>query len=351
MHSGPVDFYSFFPTLKKLLNLFRYFFADDRKRNETINGAIGDDLDDVNENRDAGIGTLTTTASPLGTLGLRHANEDSGTGSLAPTPDNTNKRLQLSPSSNLQARKSSKPAKPNKPLRSKLSSANILNGNTSPLPPSCDEDVRKSFYDNVTTSSAGSPEFTGSGGDWRRKSKDSSEFSSENANSTSQESYYVNNQSTPSTTSLRSSTHAVAGSTCAPESCLSSTTTDNLSDPRMRFQPRIIRRPKIVRRSPRNLSDEESNTESIGTDDRPFSTISSRSSYNNIDQAEIANHPRTSSCPLLKYSNSRGVSLNDSKRLSGGSGSDIGSTNSLAPVIPSRLNRRKNTDDVAKVSF
>ena len=327
-------------------------FSDDTNRTEILNGDVVDELaDDINENGDAGIGTLTTTASPLGTLGPRHANDDSGTGSLAPTPDNTNKRTPALPNVHPPNRRTNKPARPNKPLRSKPSNPNLANGTASSLPPSCDEDVRRSYYDNVTNSSTGSPELAASADDWRRISKDSSEFSGENANSISQDSYYVNNQSTPSSSSMRSSTHAVAGSACPPESCFSSTTAETLSDPRMRFQPRSIRRPKSVRHRSRNLSDEESNTESVGTEDRPFSTISSRSSCNNIDHPKLSNHPRTSSCPTLKYSNNAGTT-SPSRCHPTGSGSDGGSSNSSVPTAPARFHRRiKNESGGVNVSM
>ena len=316
----------------------RYFFVDENKRSDDANGEnfLGELADDANANGDAGIGTLTTTASPLGTLGLRH-NDDSGTGSLAPTPDNTNKRLPLSSHESFPSRK---PAKPNKPARSKLMGQNVFNGNS--VLPSGDSEPRKSYYDNVTTSSVGSPPGRSSSNEWRR-SKDSDVSSDHVTSSSTQDSYYVNNRSTPSSSSLRSSTHAVAGS--APDSYPSSAT-DNLNDPRSRFQPRLIRRPKIVRRSPRNLSDEESNTESIGTDERAFSTVSShRSSFNtSADPPESPGHPRTSSCPLLKYSNHNG-NLSDSKSLSLGSGSDGASSVSSLPTAPARC-QRSNDDKV-----
>ena len=104
-------------------------------------------------NGDAGIGTLTTTASAMGTLPSRHPAEDSGTGSLDATPDNTQKRAPSMssgpPKPSVPPPKPAGPPPPRKPLknnrrRSSTQSAAGLGGN----------EERKSYYDNVSASSS-----------------------------------------------------------------------------------------------------------------------------------------------------------------------------------------------------
>ena len=102
----------------------------------------------MNINGDAGIGTLTTTASNNNTLTLRNAADDSGTGSLDATPENTQKRAPPVPSMPPPLRK------PLKPTRRRQSAQSSAGSDASALPLHS-EPQRKSFYDNVTTSSGG----------------------------------------------------------------------------------------------------------------------------------------------------------------------------------------------------
>lgn len=107
-----------------------------------------------------GFNTMTTqtTTSPPGTIGFRHITDDSGTGSLGPTPDNTSKRQELH----------TKPLHSNKQLTSAIieeenvrrhsGNADTSNkpGLTNTLSAVSGVSARDSFYDNVTHSSESS---------------------------------------------------------------------------------------------------------------------------------------------------------------------------------------------------
>lgn len=220
---------------------------------------------------------------------------------------------------------------------------------------------RNSYYDNVTSSSilddgCLNDERIYANGDWEERDL-SNEFTNDSScPSTEQASYYVNNRSTPSNETCHSSNQAVAGSDCRAQSPRSTTTTENFSDSRMRPLPRVMRRPKAARRGINNNSDEESNTESVNIEDRPFSSVSShRSSYqNNLNMGEIPAHPGIKSYPLLKHkiqSRHSSSSLKESKRHSAGSGSDGGSSVSSLPVAPARTHRRLKKDENYQVCF
>ena len=99
--------------------------------------------DDIESSGDAGIGTMTTTGSPRGTLRL--GADDSGTGSLDTTPENTQKRAPNLPSVPPPARR---------PLKPKRKASNISIDNKS-LSPTDNSHNRKSVYDNVALSPCG----------------------------------------------------------------------------------------------------------------------------------------------------------------------------------------------------
>ena len=287
-------------------------------------------------------------------------NDDSGTGSLAPTPENTQKRPLPIPTVSASVRKPAKPVKPYKPARLK-SLHSSLHGRDDVASPPDDADNRKSYYDNVTNSSlpddecgVDEEEQLYANIDWRGNEAATELVRDSSCASTEQASYYVNNRSTPSGDTFRSSTHAVAGSDSRPQSPRSTTTTENFSDPRSRPLPRVARRPKPPSRNFENNSDEESNTESVMVDDRVLSSVSShRSSYqNNIDSCNASSHPKTKSYPVLKHalhSHNSSSSLKESKRLSAGSGSDGGSSVSSLPVAPVRTHRRLKKDEIYQV--
>ena len=276
---------------------------------------------------------------------MRHANDDSGTGSLAPTPENTNERSSLRTSSSSPDLEACKPLKPKKPLRP---NAAQHDGRHDPS-----NDSRKSYYDNVAILPAADREFDSPHGEARQEWRNSKEMkgmmSNSSSYSVSQESYYVNNRSTPSSQSLQSSTHAVAGSLEVPRS-YPSTTTENLSNSQSHGPSRLLRRQKMLRRPATNPSDEESNTESVTTDERAFSSISShRSSYQQCPETlDVSGYPRTSSCPILKYPvNSNIANLTkDNRSVSNGSGSDGNSTASSPPLAPERSQRRLRAEQV-----
>ena len=98
-------------------------------------------MEEGNLNGDPGIGTLTTNASPMNTLATRHAGDDSGTGSLDGTPENTQKRAPPIPSVPPPTRK---PLKPHR-RRASAQSAGSLDTSEDPQ--------RKSLYDNLSASS------------------------------------------------------------------------------------------------------------------------------------------------------------------------------------------------------
>ncbi|XP_076826160.1 uncharacterized protein LOC143473090 isoform X2 [Clavelina lepadiformis] len=297
-------------------------------------------VDALGRSPDAGIGTLTSTTSPPGTLGQRHTTDDSGTGSLGPTPENTNKRAPPVPNAPPPLR-----AKPNKPMRRKVSES---------LMTTSAEEQRKSLYDNVTVSSNSASDTASAvpgsrcSSDWRRSNGSAPSESSVTTATTGQGSYYVNNRSTPALSqngSPRSSTNAVAGSIGTPDSCHSSPA-DDVSNPRQRALPRAVRRPRGVRppTSGTYQTDEESNTESVAPDDRTFSTLSShRSSVHQeldpLEKSRSSSYPNSSRpVTALPRRDVANVSL-AINRLSMESGSDASSVSS-APTIPSRPHRR-----------
>lgn len=138
-----------------------------------------------------GFNTMTTVTSPPGTL-PHHVTDDSGTGSLGPTPENTSKRIIMDTTGKIKKnpyalnhRKSAdiiaeEPSELDRPFTTRSTSEVLMRpklqkqGISSPAGIS-----RKSTYDNVTPSSgsAESPNRVASGicyeysGDWARKNE------------------------------------------------------------------------------------------------------------------------------------------------------------------------------------
>ena len=290
---------------------------------------------------DGGIGTLTSTVSPPGTLAQRNNTDDSGTGSLGPTPENTSKRVPP-----VQFPASPPRNKPNKPARRKVSVQTA--GNRSELSV---EDIgstqRRSLYDNVTVSSSASNDAIPPNGVapqhdrrwcWSNESEPS-DASGSVSGSTTQESYYVNNRSTPavSCASPRSSTNAVAGSDGTRESYNSNAAIS------MQLSRSNGKRRDSHKGSQENgcNSDNESNTESVVADDRAFSTLSSHRDSVDYDQRGHRDGHRSSMTSLqLDQRKSALDVMSAGNRLS--TGSDVSSTSSLqgAPPVPSRPHRK-----------
>nr|XP_002131601.1 rho GTPase-activating protein 22 isoform X3 [Ciona intestinalis] len=316
--------------MKQFISKHKSFFPDDIENNSNIPSIPDVAVDAEGIPPDAGFGTLTPTTSPLGTLGQRHATDDSGTGSLGPTPENTSKRAAppvpvVPPPIR---------GKPFKPLRRKHSGLDVEGA-----------DQRKSVYDNVTASSQAGSDITPTkalsarlNNDWRKSNESGA---SPSVSVPTEDSYYVNNVSTPSVQSAnisdspRSSTNAVAGSVGERDSFHSNPANDQPLP-----RSRAGRRKGRIRSIDENLSDEESNTESVPPDDRAFSTLSShRGSI--PTEADLHRDPRT-----VIDTRSPGGRLSRSdlaSRSSVGSGSDGGSH--FVPKVPSRTHRRNKASN------
>lgn len=126
------------PLINQSLYNRRYFFPCEKLSLPTQSS------EDLDLNGDAGIGTMTTTGSPQGTL--RMAADDSGTGSLDATPENTQKRAPNLPSVPPPTRRPIKPKR--KPSNLSVDTDNAQSLNTS-------NQDRKSIYDNVTLTPPG----------------------------------------------------------------------------------------------------------------------------------------------------------------------------------------------------
>ncbi|XP_018673185.2 uncharacterized protein LOC100175245 isoform X2 [Ciona intestinalis] len=316
--------------MKQFISKHKSFFPDDIENTSNIPSIPDVAVDAEGIPPDAGFGTLTPTTSPLGTLGQRHATDDSGTGSLGPTPENTSKRA----APPVPVVPPPVRGKPFKPLRRKHSGLDVEGA-----------DQRKSVYDNVTASSQAGSDITPTkalsarlNNDWRKSNESGG---SPSVSVPTEDSYYVNNVSTPSVQSAtisdspRSSTNAVAGSVGERDSFHS-----NPANEQPLPRSRAGRRKGRIRSIDENLSDEESNTESVPPDDRAFSTLSShRGSI--PTEADLHRDPRT-----VIDTRSPGGRLSRSdlaSRSSVGSGSDGGSHS--VPKVPSRTHRRNKASN------
>ena len=227
-------------------------------------------MEESNLNGDAGIGTLTTTASPVGTLPLRHAADDSGTGSLDATPENTQKRAPPIPIN------PPPPRKPLKPNRRRSSAQSTVSLDTS------DETQRKSVYDNVTASSS---------------------------------------QTEPDTHS-NSSLHAVAGSVDSLDSRRSNSVQSDI----------LENRSALFNHSPKLHSDHHSRPESTPSLSRT-SSGSTRPTFSANKDASTQ-HPRGSSSPSTKSYTVGADTARKSGRLSGRSIGDESSVSPHPALPP-----------------
>ena len=245
---------------------------------------------------------MTSCASPPTTIPSRvsHRNEDSGTGSLGPTPENTHKRL-LSQHPAL-------PSHPPPPLRPKPNKPSRIKPIRSGSGSNSKVNKRTSFYDNVTQSSNTSVDGEAVSA-YAEQLRKNSRKSIEIADTVSETSVHVGDDNSLSSSekhelessreSSRSSTKATAGSVAAPGSITSSRLTNGSCN-----------------------TDEESNTESIPSEERTFSTLSSHRS----SQSSPMN-PVTGFCE--------------------------GSTPSplVPPPVPMRSHRKTKRDTLVKVSL